>query len=197
MSFKSAHDSARNLLNKHTAIVTIVTLVVMLWTANDILTQIRNKPVVSSIVALPNYYFDVAENRLFVASSSELSPIAGPGSHHPEDRTAVRAFVFACHSCADNKDRFIGWIEAFTPEAKEIQAMQDKQFAKPQEDVLSMPPAQANRAIARGRMVGKPDPKNPDWSKNLVPYDSPAGEKILSAWPKACGPSSFPRQCFP
>ena len=192
MSLKSLHETSRSLLNKNTAIVTIVTLCVMLWTANDIIKQVR--AAAAPQPSLPNYFYDVAENRLFVSTSPELSPIKGPGSKDDNDRTAVRAFVFACGDCSSTKDRFVGWVEAYTPEAKAAYAEQAEKWAKI--NVTGANAVPFNKEITKGHMVAVPDANNPDWTKDFVPYNSPAGVKIQSQWAKACG-SGFPRQCFP
>lgn len=63
------------------------------------------------------WYFDLANQELFVASSDAVPPIPGPHPPLGEDgtpvpaMTAVRAHLYSCGSCADASARFIAYLE--------------------------------------------------------------------------------------
>jgi hypothetical protein len=195
MSIKTAHLSARSVLNRHAPLVTIVSLVIMLITANNILGQLRTA---NAATALPSYFYDVATDSVFVSGSQDLPPITGPGSKHSDELTAVRAFVFACNDCAKENDRFVAWVEAYTPDAKDAYKAQSElwkgDFSQPLSQTGQL--HSYSKTIGQGHMIAKPDPQNPSWKDKFVQYESSAGNKIRNTWPKRCG-AELPRQCFP
>jgi hypothetical protein len=117
MIFRDLFFRVRNFLNKHSPAVTLVALVILSITAGDIVQQVRRPKF--DLYEVQSYYYDLETDRLFVGKTSGLPPIAGPGSTGPDDLTAVRAYVFACHNCDDMHDRYIGWVEGFSKEARE------------------------------------------------------------------------------
>jgi hypothetical protein len=198
MSIKDAHDSARSMLNRHAPLVTIVSLVIMLFTANNIVGQLRTANAANALPALPAYFYDVATDSLFVSTSQDLPPIAGPGSRNPDDRTAVRAFVYACNDCTDDKDRFVAWVEAYTPDAIDARKAQMEAWNGALSDPINKPVSPMmsyTKIIGEGHMIAKPDAKDPAWKDKFVAYDSPAGHKIRKTWSKKC--AGEPKQCFP
>jgi hypothetical protein len=198
MSIANAPHAARSLLNRNAPLVTMVSLVIMVFTANNILGQLRTANASNAAApAAPTYFYDVANDSLFVSTSQELPPIAGPGSKNRDDRTAVHAFVYACNDCNNEKDRFVAWVEAYTPDARDAFKAQSElwggDFGEPLPKPNPHAPSYA-KIIAEGHMIAKPDPKDPSWKDKFVAYDSPAGHKIRKNLTKKC---ESPKQCFP
>ncbi len=65
---------------------------------------------------LQAWFYDLNTGKLFAAPMSEPGPL-DTGSGLFEGRPAgVRAMVFSCGSCADESQRFVGWLETPNPE---------------------------------------------------------------------------------
>ncbi len=65
------------------------------------------------------WFYDLGTDQLFSADADAVPPIQAPSGIEVDGRPGgVRAKVFACGGCADPADRFIGWLEQFTPEAQ-------------------------------------------------------------------------------
>ena len=60
------------------------------------------------------FWYDVDKGVLFPHVGA-VSPIEAPSGGE-----GVRAFVFACNSCDDDNDRFIGYLERYSEEGKGI-----------------------------------------------------------------------------
>ena len=65
------------------------------------------------------FWYDVDKGVLFPHEGA-TSPIEAPSGGE-----GVRAYVFACTSCDDDSDRFIGYMERYTPEGKRILAEEE------------------------------------------------------------------------
>lgn len=69
------------------------------------------------------YYFDMATGRLFTAPGGQLLPIATSSSDATviadHSTGGVLAYVFACNSCSDSNDRFIGYLQTHNPRTLE------------------------------------------------------------------------------
>lgn len=72
----------------------------------------------------PNaYYYDVASGQLTVARKGGIPPFNLP----PEG--LVQAMVFSCGDCANESERFIGWVESYNDEAlAKLRAASGKQL---------------------------------------------------------------------
>jgi len=180
----------RNLLQKNTALAIVIALPLLGFTAHSIFTQLQNLNSYSVLTPTSSYYYDLASQRLFVATAEGLPPIAGPGSRRNE-LTAPRAFVFACRSCADDKDRYIGWLQAYTPEAQDAFKQQNDSVQRDKLDMATI--HQLARTVLRGEMIASP---TRDRATEFVPLESPAGHKIMKESNKKCGEVP-PRRCFP
>src|SRR5690606_22803013 len=91
----------RDWLNKRSAIVTVLAVVVLIAALGFIIMQARGKPYRPQIV--PVYYYDLGSGKLFTAMSDQIPPIqsdsgSGPGGM-PQ---GVRAYVYACGDCPTN-----------------------------------------------------------------------------------------------
>ena len=64
------------------------------------------------------WFIDTGTMKLFAVDPNipeNLTPIDGPGG-----KPAYRAYVFACGDCLDESKQYIGFVEAFTPEARQL-----------------------------------------------------------------------------
>jgi len=124
------------------------------------------------------WYYDLGSAQLFPHA------MTNPPIDAPSGKTGVLAMVFACNNCSDESDRFIAWLETYTPQAA----------AKLAE---SVPPGEMRspadkKIIDDGKLIAtRPDAGEPQW----VPSDSPAGEEIRSTLRNKC--REFPTACTP
>ena len=98
----------------------------------------------------------------------------------PSGGEAVRAWIFANGSCDNHADRFIGYLEKFTPEArKELESMQGQ----------PIDPAVMVRISEKGRLIKLVDDE--DW----VLAGSEEGQAILREFDVP--PGTDPKPCLP
>lgn len=69
-----------------------------------------------SSVKTPNsaYFYDVVTGKVFQAPFDAVPPITSPDGNE-----AVRAHFYSCGDCNES-DRFVGYYEKYTPQAKEV-----------------------------------------------------------------------------
>lgn len=108
----------RRWVNRHSSVVTVLSIVAMLvafgWIVQESLSYWRRASPVPDV-----WYYDLNTGRLFRGPGNALPPIDAPSGPLPNGENAgVRAKVFACGDCEDPTNRFIGWIEKLTAEAK-------------------------------------------------------------------------------
>ena len=189
MEPRNLYHLLRHYLNKHSAAVTLSAIILMSWAAMDVVQQVR-KPSEATL-EVDAFYYDLDVDRLFISKDVNYPPIAGPGSRSPEELTAARAFVFACNDCNDPSDRYIGWVEGFSAEARERYQAAAK-----------LSPSAPFAAIARtstdtpGHLISTPDPKDPNWKSNFFEFGSPDGAAIIERALSRCG-LQRPKSCKP
>lgn len=100
----------RNWINQHSMMVTVVMLAVIALSVTAILWPGggRSRP-----LRRPIYFYDLGTGSLFVAPNTEVPPITAPSG-----KMGVRAYVYSCGDCGDEAQRFIGYLETYTPEAQ-------------------------------------------------------------------------------
>jgi hypothetical protein len=127
------------------------------------------------------YFYDLSNDQLFAADIKALPPIPAPsGNKTPDGRdTGVRAIVFSCGDCTDEKQRYIGYLETLTPEAKET-IISRMNYANGES---STAPATQDMQdpMMYGRMIM--DPQIGDW----ITMDSPDAGKLILDSMKKCG----------
>lgn len=190
----------RDWANQNSAVVTIGAVVLLLVALGAIVFQMRPRTY-ARVVSV--YYYDLNTGKTFVGPSDKMPPIPAPSGplEGMGGDAGVRAYVFACGDCSDESKRFVGWLEIYTPDAKE--AMQN----------AMRPPAggatPAGGAVPPGPM-GSPDMfmlmeeghliraekaedgSEPKWEK----YNSEAGFKIIQSIQTRCE-GAPPKPCFP
>src|SRR5689334_2143183 len=63
------------------------------------------------------YFYDLNKKELLIAPDA-VPPIAVKASGKTDKAGGVRAYVFACTSCADEKDRFVGYLHTYEASVK-------------------------------------------------------------------------------
>jgi hypothetical protein len=191
----SALQRTRAWVNRYSWVVTLVSLGILIFCLNFFDPTLPPFfgwlfPHTHS-VPVQYYFYDLSNGQLFAADTSALPPIPAPsGKKTPDGRDAgVRAIVFSCGDCKDEKQRYIGYLETFTPEAKETMISMMKQISTAPS---SMPATQGMQdPMMYGRMIM--DPQKPGW----LTMDSPAAGKLIQESMGKCGPGKYPAQCFP
>jgi len=108
----------RRWINKHSSIVTVISVAVLILALGWIVQEVRFRWNRSAVIP-DAWFYDLNTGQLFRAKSNGLPPIAAPSGPLPNGKHAgVRAKVFACGDCSDPSNRFIGWLEKLTPEVK-------------------------------------------------------------------------------
>ena len=129
------------------------------------------------------YFYDLSEQKLFVAPRTSVPPIRGINNDEPD---GVRAVVVSTSGEAkDKKHRQIAYLEKYSPELKQ-------QF----ENLRDGSAAAATARIARGQSqahIFVRRANEPTWH----PANSPEAEKIMTEW-QAPGPDGkAPVVCVP
>lgn len=131
------------------------------------------------------YFWDLGNQELYADSKKLVPPTDAPSGFRTRDGEpgAVRAHVLACGSCASEGERFVGHLEKYTPQAREVllQVAQDQEV--PQSQVLL--------AQQQGRLVA--DPQASRW----VPAQSPDGQAVISAGLRQCEGRGAVVTCIP
>lgn len=137
------------------------------------------------------WFYDTTTGSLFVEMSDRVAPIESPAkSRESEGKpTGVRAYLFSCGSCSDEKERFIGYFETHT------KAAQDAIINRPP-DREGVPPVDISSLVDEGTLVAKPVSGSAElvW----VVMVSSEGQAIMrDAVSKPCADGKLPVQCRP
>ena len=189
MDENTPQPKVRAWINRHSAAVTAASLACIVGAMVAIVRQ--TKPPPTEPVRTLGYFYDLATDEIFVERTSLIPPINVPGANPETQPSGVRAFIFACSDCADPNDRFLAWVETYTPEGK---LRQEQNQARDSTD--NFPPI-GPRHGDRGHLVAKPDPDNPNWKTNWIPYYSDEGSQIISRPQDHCTEQLIATICNP
>lgn len=198
----------REWVNKNSAVTTIVSVVLLFCALFYLMRTVFPKPP-EPIKEV--FYYDIMTGKLFPAPVEEFPPIATPdGSKLSNDQPAgVKANVFSCTRCREG-DWYIGYLETYLPQAREIQIRQAEEMKRMSEQPMpdpnaapgtggpGMPPPmmgpspQEMMAISEGHLVASQEDVN-KWYKQ----ESPEGAALVNAAMKKCPDNKYPTQCFP
>ncbi len=113
----------REKLNDNQHIVVIV-CVVMIAVALGYVYLISDSPRPSGPVKANAYYYDTVSGEYFVGDSRQYPPITSP-----DGNPAVRAHFFTCTESCDKADRFVGYYEKYTEQAKvQLESMRESEL---------------------------------------------------------------------
>lgn len=167
--------SLREFANNNSAIVTLGAVVLLVIALGAIIMQTRGG---SSGGVIDVYYYDLNTGQLFSGPSDQLAPIEAPSGPYNGKPGGVRAFVFSCADCDDESTHFIGWLDMYTPEAK--QAMTNPG--------AGMGPS--FELYEQGHLVKGVD------DENWVPANDEGGFRVMENISTEC-PGSRPKPCYP
>ena len=181
-------DVIRLWLNKHTVTVTICANIALLCALTTIVLHVRPRAVPPGPMA---YYFNLSDDTLFAARTNEFPPIHTPETRGYGKRNGVRAFVFSCGDCSKtDKQRYIGFLQAFTEDAKsQLQNAGGFKAGSPNSPGPMVPDVMYMMSTD-GHLVATPD-KRDKW----VNANSEEGRAITNDAMKKCGPTVYPRAC--
>ena len=115
---------------------------------------------------LGSYYYDTGTKKLIVVDGmnpENIPPIKGLGG-----KDAFRAHVFACGQCTE-QEMIVGWIEGYTPEARELKLDFDRRSKAGEKILLDK---NYYETMERGLVIS--DVKEKNW----VPFGSAAADAI-------------------
>ncbi len=170
--------SLRGVINNHPQFVAVIVAIVMVFSVGSMVMRGRSPDVEQHRYA---YYMMPQTGQVIVDSSLQLPPLASG---------AVRAVVFSCGDCSDKSTHFVGWIEKYTDEAKQVMERMRNEPPPP----LGGPPEAGVQmddmmAVEDGHLIAaKPDGlAEPQWVK----MDSPTGSALKRATQQRCGGSAL------
>ena len=117
------------------------------------------------------FWYDLKTGKLF-GGPNTTDPVQAPSGGE-----AVRAHVFACNDCADANDRFIGYLEKFTDEARQVLV---EQKGAPMARAMAMEYVKVRRA------------DDTEW----VNGGDPEGIEIMTEYLSKCGGKQPPRCAY-
>lgn len=123
------------------------------------------------------WYFDLSTSQLFQAKP-QPAPINAPSGPYKGGPGGVKAYLFACHDCADPKDRFVGYLERFLPAGKATAEAGIRSGRMPDMVIfglLEQDPMPAGIAEVK-------TPTGDDWAD----LSSPEAAKIVSGFKSKC-----------
>lgn len=180
---------ARHWINRNSTTATLVAISALVASLAYIATGVRDAPKPAQVDV---YYYDLNTGELFVDTSEQFAPIESPSGplliagRNTGDPAGVRAHVFACYNCSDESERFIGWLESFTEEAR---------FAADDPSMYAGGDDEGQHAFdvfEQGHLIRDVD------QANWVQRSSEAGFTLMEQAVRKCGVGEAPaRECFP
>jgi hypothetical protein len=184
--------SARNWINEHSGLITLLAIVSLVVALGITLANSRSRPRVDQA-----WYYDLNTGKLFPGSPTAIAPILAP-SNATEPATAeagVRAYVFSCGSCEDSNKTFVAYVETRTPEAKAAVAVMGEN-----PDTSTMPQAERQKLKINpleGVLIAEPVEGKPSGSWKWISRYSPAGEELVKKAIRPCASDEKLAPCFP
>ncbi len=181
-------QNVRRWLNRYSTVMTIVAIAMMLTALAIIFTTMKPAESPSDV---PVYFYDLNTGKTFVARSDRVPPIEAPSDFEfGGDLSGVRAHVYSCGRCTDDSERFVGWLETYTLEAK-FQIQSTRQRKESEEDEPPVVVAEDDyEMIEQGHLIRSVD------SEEWVTIDSEEGIAVMEAVDERCGLQAM-EMCYP
>lgn len=142
----------------------------------------HNPPIISD--SQKTWFYDLNTKKLFVVDGDSIPPIDAPSGQLADGQPAgVKAYVFSYLKDPKESERFIGYLEKFTPEGKKMISS----IRKSESNVTSQMVHQLNS----NRFVRRP--ADSDW----VAADSDEGRFILGQVSRVNESGQAPHYCSP
>ncbi len=164
---------AREWLNENSAVPMITAAVILIVALVIVLATFGGGEDVNEEPTLGQFFLDLTTNESFVAPPGAAPPIDTPGGSKD---AGVRAIYLTCDGCGD---RYLGWLERYTPEAKQlyldtVEQNKTREIQLPTEMVV-------RQSLPKGLQV-----RGPDGGK-WVAQSSGQGQEITSSARNRCG----------
>ncbi len=182
---------ARFWLNRHSTAVTVIAVAMLVGSLAYIVTMGNSR---GTSAQTKGYYLDLNTGRLYVADNEQFAPIEAPsgplmqGRDFTDKPAGVRAYVFACYDCDAASERFIGWLEMYTGEARQ-QLTDSGVYVDESTGMDTWDPVDV---LERGRLIREVE------SNEWVRRASPAGYRLMTRAIETCGKGKQPAvACHP
>ncbi len=200
----------RGWINRNSELVTVISVFLLVF---SLVVLVKNAPRQPRLITKA-YYYDVVSGRLYPGPLQDTPPIPTPDGNMKNGVFAgVRANVFSCTSCDDEKARVIGYLETYTQEAREAL---ETQRAIAEANARMMEAASAANGngpdtfpsatqtgpdenevrllelVSRGRLVALPNNVE-KWFR----MDSDEGLELVNSAMKKCPGDRYASQCYP
>ena len=159
---------------------------------------------------VPVWFYDLNTGQLFTAKSDAIPPIPAPSDGRAKGgsrASGARAHVFSCGDCAAPAERFVGYLEIYTPEAKkalETLGPLAEASPTPTAEKVGLP----YEKLERGHLIRRPPeagekvrvatrPAERGARSGWVPLQSEAGFALQQEVAERCGEDTFPEPCRP
>ena len=174
-------ETIRNFLNDNRmaciVVGCLISLTLVYWMLTTLFSGISGdeegrRPQIDTV-----WFYDLEAKTLFEGPRDQLPPIPVPGK---SGTNGVRAYLFSCtDNCAD--DKFIGYLEQYTPEAKPLYENQPSNMTKEHIKIMHS-----------GRKVRS------ESGEKWYPFASAPGQKItILDMREKCGGKDPMTQCYP
>jgi hypothetical protein len=117
-----------------------------------------------------DWWYDLDSKSFFKGPVGDLPPIA---SKSGPDK-GLKAYLYSCSSCDDKASRFVGYLEMYTPQAKEARSDRARE-----------------QVFMAGHMIRRPD--DAQW----VPFRSGEGKALMSELMSKKCQGKPPTSCIP
>ncbi|MBI1335567.1 MAG: hypothetical protein GC164_01240 [Phycisphaera sp.] len=203
-------NQLREWLNKNSAMVTIVAVGLLCVSLGAIILQSSGRRGGPRVVDV--YYFDLSSGKVITAKSDQFPPIDTGSPNTPEGMPpGVRAYLFACGECPSSlvgmtpeqlaaKKVYIGWLEAYTPDAKaKLEDMRDhpEKYNDPAMYDPMMEDFYNTGMLVRTMLPLAIDTKGTLAGDKWFPGNSEPAMMIMDGTQRACGDAQLPTPCFP
>jgi hypothetical protein len=193
----------RGWINRNSELVTVISVFFLVF---SLVVLVKNAPKQGRTITRA-YYYDVVTGKLFTGPVGDTPPIPTPsGSIKNGVFAGVRANVFTCKSCDDEKSRVIGYLETYTQEAREAldtqRTMAEANIRAAEVNSPDSPPTtqigpdenevKLLAVIAGGRLIASPADTE-KWFR----MESDEGMELVNAAMTDCPGGRYATQCYP
>lgn len=155
-----------DVIKKNPTVVSVLCLAVIVGAIIAIVSQMTAGSKSAGLTHI--YFYDLSTGEVFTEQRTAIPPI--------RDGNGVWAAVYSCSACDDVASHFVGWIETYTPQAKQVAA------ALLEEGAVAT--AEMTMAIDNGHLIAaKPElGSKPNW----MPLSSPQAAGVMQSINDRC-----------
>lgn len=168
----------REWMNENSALVTVAAVALLVVSLAIVVMQGGGGPQASGDA----YYYDTVTEEVFEGEASGTPPIESPDGNE-----AVRAHFYTCGECSE-EERFLGYYERYTEEAKEVLERSKNAGEDGEPDPEAM--MEVYEVAFTGRLYST---DLEEW----VVAESPEGRELSEALQEECGEGERLSYCAP